>query len=502
MPPARSSADKVREELRRLPPSDTVARLAVCDEAIRAAEQSGDAETVARVSLLAAVTLDARGRLDEALARIDFGLLSAGAGGEAHAHLWLTRAGFLAIAGRTVEARDALDRAVRGAPVRLSDRARVEQLTYRSHVSAITLDELALAEAHAAVAEAQRSGLDWLATGLVAWLVPWFGAHGLLAATGPWVDWLGALAAEVGHRHREEDALASRLILAATTGGRPLEARPALGNQYAAWRLDLLALRDAVLRGARDAADEVLADLEARVAEMSPGFRDGVEAFRAFVEASAGIELVRIFPPAATTLVTLPAILAGAEAAALGGTRGDSAAWQEVLDRLPSRVTTSLEWPSSVARLRALLALRSDDLAGAARWMRVAAREAARRGAPLEVALAAVQLDQLRAVTRVGNDAPDVEDALRVLEMVGMSLEILRRPIDRILDRAPRSNRLTPREVEVLAGLEAGLSYREIGDRLGMHWRTAQTHAHNLYRKLEASGRHAAVREVRSRRII
>ncbi|MCC6237091.1 MAG: hypothetical protein IT299_05900 [Dehalococcoidia bacterium] len=476
--------------------------MAVCDRAIADARQRGDADTVARVSLLAAVVLDTGGRLEEALARIDFGLLAAPAGSEAHAHLWLTRAGFLAIAGRIGEARDSLDRAARGGPADPSDRARVERLTYRSHVSALALDELALVEAHAAVAEAQRAGLDWLATGLVAWLVPWFGAHGLVAAASPWVDWLRALALEVHHRHREEDALASQLIIAATMGGHPLEARPALGNQYAAWRLDLLALRDALFRGANDSAGEVLADLEARVADMSPGFRDGVEAFRALVQAFAGLELVSIQRPEATSLVTLPAILAGAEAAAIGATRGAAAAWAEVLDGLPSRVVTSFEWPSSVARLRGLLALRSGDLVGAARAMRAAVNEATRRGAPLEVALAAVQLDQLRAVTHVGHDAPSVEEAHRTLEAAGLSVEVVRHPIERTLARAPQANRLTPREVEVLAGLEAGLSYREIGDRLGMGWRTAQTHAHHIYRKLEASGRHAAVREARSRRII
>ena len=54
--------------------------------------------------------------------------------------------------------------------------------------------------------------------------------------------------------------------------------------------------------------------------------------------------------------------------------------------------------------------------------------------------------------------------------------------------------RLSPREVEVLALLAQGLSYREVGDQLDIGWRTAQAHARNIYAKLGVAGKLQAAR--------
>lgn len=55
------------------------------------------------------------------------------------------------------------------------------------------------------------------------------------------------------------------------------------------------------------------------------------------------------------------------------------------------------------------------------------------------------------------------------------------------------SSLLTVREVEVLRIAAEGLTAREIGRRLGVAERTVTTHLNNIYRKLGATGRMAAV---------
>jgi DNA-binding NarL/FixJ family response regulator len=51
---------------------------------------------------------------------------------------------------------------------------------------------------------------------------------------------------------------------------------------------------------------------------------------------------------------------------------------------------------------------------------------------------------------------------------------------------------LTSREVEVLRLICGGLTNREIGDRLSLSERTAQTHVQNILRKLKVGTRAAA----------
>lgn len=55
------------------------------------------------------------------------------------------------------------------------------------------------------------------------------------------------------------------------------------------------------------------------------------------------------------------------------------------------------------------------------------------------------------------------------------------------------SSLLTTREVQILAVAAEGLTAREMGRRLGVAERTVTTHLNNIYRKLGATGRMAAV---------
>lgn len=59
-------------------------------------------------------------------------------------------------------------------------------------------------------------------------------------------------------------------------------------------------------------------------------------------------------------------------------------------------------------------------------------------------------------------------------------------------------DRLSQRELQVLARLAEGDSYKEIAQRFGISVQTVNDHIKNLYRKLEVHSRaHAAVRYLR-----
>ncbi len=62
--------------------------------------------------------------------------------------------------------------------------------------------------------------------------------------------------------------------------------------------------------------------------------------------------------------------------------------------------------------------------------------------------------------------------------------------------------RLTPRELEVLAGLDRGLRFRQLADTLGVSVTTVKTHARSLFRKLGASSRAEATYEARRRGLL
>ena len=49
--------------------------------------------------------------------------------------------------------------------------------------------------------------------------------------------------------------------------------------------------------------------------------------------------------------------------------------------------------------------------------------------------------------------------------------------------------RLTPRQREVLALTAVGLTNRQIGDRLGINWRTVQTQMLHVFRQLRVPNR-------------
>jgi len=61
---------------------------------------------------------------------------------------------------------------------------------------------------------------------------------------------------------------------------------------------------------------------------------------------------------------------------------------------------------------------------------------------------------------------------------------------------------LTSRETEIVKLIEEGLTYKEIGERLGISTHTVHTHIKNIYEKLQAKNRHDALMKARKKGII
>jgi DNA-binding CsgD family transcriptional regulator len=81
-------------------------------------------------------------------------------------------------------------------------------------------------------------------------------------------------------------------------------------------------------------------------------------------------------------------------------------------------------------------------------------------------------------------------------------LEALGAALGPLLDAgAPRGDgvALTAREWELLEGLEEGLRFKQVAQRLGISEATAKTHGRNLFRKLDATSRAEAVHAARVR---
>jgi non-specific serine/threonine protein kinase len=102
----------------------------------------------------------------------------------------------------------------------------------------------------------------------------------------------------------------------------------------------------------------------------------------------------------------------------------------------------------------------------------------------LEQARAALGSEAFAALWEAGSTAP-------LAEVVAEAMEP---PLEAPYDSAPRGERfgLTRKELEVLRLLREGLTNREIGERLYISPRTAQTHVQNIMAKLDAGSRTAA----------
>jgi DNA-binding CsgD family transcriptional regulator len=194
--------------------------------------------------------------------------------------------------------------------------------------------------------------------------------------------------------------------------------------------------------------------------------------------------------------------------------RPPAIAWARWLDETwPAHVLRAPEWPVLVVRIRALLAARAGDAAGALCRMEEAIGIADAIAAPVEQAIARIQCAELVALD------PRYRDRERWLELtreggersreLGIShdhhagrartaatlgrFDLLR---DQEAGFIPPTEPLTDRELQVIRLFSEGHTYREVGAILDIGWRTVQSHAYNAYQKLGVSSKIAAVAAV------
>ena len=91
-------------------------------------------------------------------------------------------------------------------------------------------------------------------------------------------------------------------------------------------------------------------------------------------------------------------------------------------------------------------------------------------------------------------EGPTDERLQEIAHLAEAVAEALTPPLAAPAEPAPRGERfgLTRKELEVLRLLREGLTNREIGERLYISPRTAQTHVQNIMAKLDAGSRTAA----------
>jgi len=186
-------------------------------------------------------------------------------------------------------------------------------------------------------------------------------------------------------------------------------------------------------------------------------------------------------PPSSVHLMNLPAVFAGAEAVAFGGTQSDAARWHEWFSSaLPAHIATSLEWPVSRWRLQALLALRARDERTARQNFERALEWTAIADYPVERAITQVQLAELLRHRTSGPEQTwrelrrEGSEALRGMGLDTAPVAYAVAQVAPLQGKAGLASQLTPRETAVLAHLAEGLSYRETGEALGVKWTTVR----------------------------
>jgi len=465
----------------------------------------GDHEAVAQFAAAASAYLDAEGRHREAIAEVEYGLVLTNAKPAQQAQMLRIRAWFELTAGDPATARISLDRA-RVASSVPADPEAVADLALRVALTDVIAVEAGAADRLAALtAPIQSGGLESLAALCKLWLgVARFNA-GSLAHAAPWCNALGAHGAAQSNRWRVAEAqeLARTLRLVrepAPPCAHPDAADPG-GRGYIAEWLHAGNMAYSVLRF-RGAGDSAGGAWSSAFRRLPAGYTSGGDGFVAALGAHLeGRYSVPITPPDTVTLLNAGSALASAEAVAIAGTQSAATAWATwFATRWPASLRTAVEWPASSTRVHGLLLARSGNLRGAVVRLRDSVRWTKDAGFEVEHAVSLIQLSELLALApggigrqewstirsegrlrarALGVDAAAVADA--AVSAASLGKFDTSRP------------RLTPREVEVLELFKTGQTYRGAGTVLGLDWRTVQTHAKNIYAKLEVKSKTGAV---------
>lgn len=322
---------------------------------------------------------------------------------------------------------------------------------------------------------------------LVSWLAALCLARGQPSRARWWVQVLRAASEKQGHIWRAADAASlQHAIDARTYRGLSAGSSCEVGHNWVALRrLVILDLHAALIRRDFSTADACV-DKLAKVRRSSPAQRAGEEAFAALASTYRGTPMIPTRPPEYVGLENLGAILAGAEAAALGGSAELAETWRNWLGaNVPAEIVTAAEWPTSRARIEGLLALRAGDEAAALRHLATAAASADAEHYEIEADICRVQVAEL---TRSSQERAEAWHRLRTAGIDGAAVGYW---VASSLSsgRAHRRAGVTSRELDVLRLAAGGLTSKEVGERLGLSPRTVSNHLQDIYEKLGAHSR-------------
>lgn len=510
---ATAFVERVRRLLRRAFDAGDGIRKLTYDAALREAYAAGDMEAFTAIASLGAVFLEAESRHEEAIDQLDFAISLAGRDEGAVAYLLCTRGIYEALLGRAAAARRTVARAGRLAVRNGANRGIMRQETSSSVVDCITLRSLRPESVADAIAKAERAGIEAESGALKTWAIPYFFALGDARTARPWIEVLRLQAEASMHRARIQDAevFAYALAVRSHQGGRLMPVPPLVepgANPNAEWRHRLLTLRVALLLGRWEEARSLCDQLTTSNPRFPSGLEPPANPFRDLVRAYEGSEGdgVTLPPPRFVTLGNLPVVLAGMEAVAIAGSQRAAAAWLDQTNGLlPSLVQSSIEWPVMAARVRGLLHVRAGALQAGAALLRRSIGLAEAAGNAVEAGLAQLQLSEVLSLgqvkaSRFGEARGLHREGWDRLARAGISPIPFAYSASRVigLHRDERSaGNLSPRETEVLSLLSEGLTFKGVGDRLGISWRTAQLHAARAYAKLGAHGRISAIETAR-----
>lgn len=479
------------------------------EKALGEAYSQADLSALSRVVQLLVNLLESEGRFADALHEIDAAMVVARPDAGATASLKALKASML-IAGGSLAAVVLAEEAAEEARLHLDGTPRLKALVLCEIVRLQALEaptrdlETVLAES-----VSERGGLDQLF--VLSWLIPYYAARGETDRALPLVRTIRALARAQRATFRDADVLVFERWVATIHGAPPPTdelASPLKANALAGWRMAALSLTAAVTGRDRDAMNQGLRRLIR--SKLTLGSDTGsVDNWAALASATTGTwpaDSAAPKPPPTVTLSSLASALVGAAAVALAGTAEDAAEWLAWITRLRRRdIRSSLEFPVAVQRLEGLLAIRAGMPAVGRRQLEFARAWAELAGYAVEGPIAHLQSLELQSkLFRKRSCQKDAAAELHSVEEQLLAIGLDPVPylftVHKAWDAAgsrSRTGLLTTREIQVLAELAHGVTYKQAAATLGVAWPTVQTVAHHAYQKLGVSNRVQAVDEAR-----
>jgi DNA-binding CsgD family transcriptional regulator len=479
----------------------------VVEKGLAAAYAQSDAAALTSMVQVVAHLLDAQGRFEDALSEIEHALVFAAAVPDAAIILQGLKAAVLAAPGRFAES----EQAIRQGERHLGAASPVEAIRFRIYRQIVRWQSFSgegRSDVEDLLALTASLGLRRDRTFLLTWYVPFLATAGRRRQAHPWIRAIRLEAEQTRSRWRVSDAAAFEAWDEFLREPEERRGPAALDqmNGLSVWRGESVRLRDAALRRDARAAESALDALRKARKRVGSADMGGVDQLGHAARWCSGDD-AGLFgpPPSSVSLNNLGAWLAEAEAVAMQGSQRTAGEWLAALSSVvPQAVSSSLEWPVSVFRIRAVLALRAglvrqarSELADAIDWARSV-------GALPEEGLSLLQMGELcaNADLRVAERTWRAQRAegLSRLRMLGYDPFPHAYAIAHSLTLSSRNRlaeRLTRREVDVLARLCDGMTYQQAALSLGIRPPTVQTLAHRAYQKLGVSGRHEAVLEAR-----